>query len=136
MRVLLQAQGVPTYRYIVDRDAFKSPRTNPDNLCFCNRTDLNQCPLDGLFDTSLCSHGTCSSRASKPKDNTRQKLSNGTTHCRVVRPTGAPTLISYPHFYLTDPAAMEPFEGMQPNPDDHDMYADVHPVSLAPYLFP
>lgn len=90
------AQGVRAHRYIIDRAAFMSPRTNPDNLCFCNRTDLNECALDGLFDTSLCSHG-------------------------------APTLISYPHFYLTDPAARAPFEGMNPNAKEHDMFADIHP---------
>lgn len=48
--------------------------------------------------------------------------------------TGAPTLISYPHFFLTDPKALEPFEGLHPDPEKHDMFADIHPVRLSPSL--
>ncbi|XP_026282563.1 platelet glycoprotein 4-like [Frankliniella occidentalis] len=91
----VMAQGIRAARYIVDRNAFNSPRTFKDNLCFCNKTDLNECAADGLFDTSPC--------------------------------TGAPTFISYPHFYLTDPAVAAPFEGMTPNAEEHDMSADIHP---------
>ncbi|XP_034234475.1 lysosome membrane protein 2-like [Thrips palmi] len=90
------AQGVRAHRYILDQNTFMSPRVNPDNLCFCNQTDLQECPLDGIFDTSPCAHG-------------------------------APMYISYPHFYLTDPAALEPFEGMHPDAKEHDMFADIHP---------
>ncbi|KAK3907483.1 Lysosome membrane protein 2 [Frankliniella fusca] len=91
----VMAQGIRANRYIVERNAFNSPRTFIDNLCFCNMTDLDECMPDGLFDTSPC--------------------------------TGAPTLISYPHFYLTDPSVAEPFEGMKPDKEEHDMLADVHP---------
>lgn len=90
------AQGVPAYRYIIDRNTFMSPRTYPGNLCYCNQTDLEECAPDGLFDTSPCTHG-------------------------------APTLISYPHFYLSEPAALEPFEGLSPDAEKHDMSADIHP---------
>ncbi|XP_047513163.1 scavenger receptor class B member 1-like [Pieris napi] len=41
---------------------------------------------------------------------------------------GAPLLASFPHFYLGDPKLREPFEGLEPNPELHDSYLDIHPT--------
>ncbi|XP_022122012.2 lysosome membrane protein 2 [Pieris rapae] len=41
---------------------------------------------------------------------------------------GAPLVASFPHFYLGDPKLREPFEGLEPNPELHDSYLDIHPT--------
>ncbi|XP_075988804.1 lysosome membrane protein 2-like [Anticarsia gemmatalis] len=39
---------------------------------------------------------------------------------------GAPALVSFPHFYLGDPALREAVTGMTPDPQKHDSYIDLH----------
>ncbi|CAK1546431.1 unnamed protein product [Leptosia nina] len=41
---------------------------------------------------------------------------------------GAPLLASFPHFYLGDPKLREPFVGLEPKPELHDSYLDIHPT--------
>ena len=44
--------------------------------------------------------------------------------------TGAPFMISFPHFYLGDPSLLEEVEGLNPDPEKHDFYLDVHEVKF------
>lgn len=48
------------------------------------------------------------------------------TKCRH----GAPVFISYPHFYLGDPALVKQVNGMQPDQEKHEFSLTVEPVSL------
>ncbi|XP_045508738.1 scavenger receptor class B member 1-like [Colias croceus] len=41
---------------------------------------------------------------------------------------GAPALASFPHFHLGDPSLRKPFTGLNPNPELHESYLDVHPT--------
>lgn len=41
----------------------------------------------------------------------------------------APIFISFPHFYLAGKELQESLDGLKPDPEKHDMYLDVHPVS-------
>jgi hypothetical protein len=45
--------------------------------------------------------------------------------------TGAPIMVSFPHFYLGDPRLLEEVEGLSPDPEKHDLYLDVHEVFCA-----
>ncbi|KAG7295515.1 hypothetical protein JYU34_021724 [Plutella xylostella] len=40
---------------------------------------------------------------------------------------GVPALVSFPHFYLGDPALRDEFTGLQPDPAKHDSFLDIHP---------
>ena len=40
-------------------------------------------------------------------------------------------MISFPHFYLGDPCLLEEVEGLNPDPEKHDFYLDVHEVLCA-----
>lgn len=42
----------------------------------------------------------------------------------------SPVLLSFPHFYMGDPRLREAVNGMDaPDPDRHEFYIDVQPVS-------
>lgn len=45
---------------------------------------------------------------------------------------GAPLLISYPHFMEGDEKLFDHFEGLSPNPEIHETYADIHPTLAIP----
>lgn len=45
--------------------------------------------------------------------------------------TGAPVMVSFPHFYLGDPRLLETVEGLKPDPEKHDLYLDIHEVRCA-----
>lgn len=39
---------------------------------------------------------------------------------------GVPFVVSFPHFYLGDPRLLEEVEGLNPDPEKHNSYLDVH----------
>ncbi|XP_046979309.1 lysosome membrane protein 2-like [Schistocerca americana] len=41
---------------------------------------------------------------------------------------GAPIMVSLPHFHLGDKELLEAIEGMNPDPEKHDIYLDIHPT--------
>lgn len=42
----------------------------------------------------------------------------------------SPVMLSFPHFYLADPKLLEAVEGISPpDPEKHQLYIDVQPVS-------
>lgn len=42
---------------------------------------------------------------------------------------GAPLFLSHPHFYNADPVLAEAVLGLHPNPEEHSLFLDIHPVS-------
>jgi CD36 family. len=40
-------------------------------------------------------------------------------------------MLSFPHFYLGDPRLLEAVEGLNPDPEKHDSFLDVHEVRCA-----
>ncbi|KAB0400324.1 hypothetical protein E2I00_006104, partial [Balaenoptera physalus] len=47
-------------------------------------------------------------------------------------PTDAPLFLSHPHFYNADPVLAEAVSGLHPNPEEHSLFLDVHPVTGIP----
>lgn len=45
---------------------------------------------------------------------------------------GVQLLMSYPHFYEGDEILLEPFEGLRPNKEEHQTFADIHPRMAFP----
>lgn len=45
---------------------------------------------------------------------------------------GVSLLMSYPHFYEGDEILREPFEGLNPNRDQHETFVDIHPRMAFP----
>jgi len=50
-------------------------------------------------------------------------------HC-----TGAPIVVSFPHFYQADEKYIKAIEGMNPNEEEHETYLDINPVCSADAL--
>ncbi|XP_016040424.1 scavenger receptor class B member 1 isoform X2 [Erinaceus europaeus] len=44
----------------------------------------------------------------------------------------APLFLSHPHFYNADPVLAEAVTGLDPNPEEHSLFLDVHPVTGIP----
>lgn len=44
--------------------------------------------------------------------------------------TGAPIVVSFPHFYQADQQYIDAIDGMNPNKEEHETYLDLNPVSL------
>lgn len=42
---------------------------------------------------------------------------------------GAPAFVSYPHFHLADPYYRNTVDGMNPDPEKHQFYITIEPVS-------
>ncbi|KAL3270555.1 hypothetical protein HHI36_021093 [Cryptolaemus montrouzieri] len=47
---------IPSYRYVLPDNIFDSPDKHPENQCFCEM-DGGTCPMQGLFNTTLCAMG-------------------------------------------------------------------------------
>lgn len=45
---------------------------------------------------------------------------------------GAPLFLSHPHFYNADPVLSEAVLGLNPNPKEHSLFLDIHPVTGIP----
>ncbi|XP_008837471.1 scavenger receptor class B member 1 isoform X2 [Nannospalax galili] len=45
---------------------------------------------------------------------------------------GAPLFLSHPHFYNADPVLSEAVAGLHPNPREHSLFLDIHPVTGIP----
>ncbi|XP_029778765.1 scavenger receptor class B member 1 isoform X1 [Suricata suricatta] len=44
----------------------------------------------------------------------------------------APLFLSHPHFYNADPTLAEAVLGLHPNPEEHSLFLDIHPVTGIP----
>lgn len=101
-RESLVLNGIPAWRYKSPVGEFNSSRTNPAMSCYCDHEN-EKCYPDGIFDAEKCNDGI-------------------------------PLLISYPHFMETDPDAsfLKHFEGLHPDREEHETYADIHPRMAFP----
>lgn len=45
---------------------------------------------------------------------------------------GAPLFLSQPHFYNADPVLVDAVRGLHPNPEEHSLFLDIHPVTGIP----
>ena len=43
---------------------------------------------------------------------------------------GSPAMMSWPHFFEADPKLLEAVEGLNPDPEKHQFYIDLQPVSF------
>ncbi|XP_070611194.1 platelet glycoprotein 4-like [Erythrolamprus reginae] len=91
-------KGIPLYRYVIPSSAFASPVINPDNICFCTRSEKvsQNCTLGGVLDISACK-------------------------------AGKPVYISLPHFLHASQEFFQYVEGLKPDAEEHKTFLDVEP---------
>lgn len=55
---IVNANGIPGYRFVPTANVFGTPQENPDNACFCNNPN-GQCDVpSGIFNVSSCQFGS------------------------------------------------------------------------------
>merc|ERR1711892_1178525 len=103
-----QHLGLTSYRFMPPPNAMGShtdtdpAKNNPDNSCFCLKEEGFSCFKSGVFNMEPCKR--------------TQEL-----------PLGAPSALSYPHFYEPDQPFLDAVDGLKPNKEEHQFYVDVVP---------
>jgi len=98
----VQQNGIKGYRFVMSKDTFSSPLEESNNQCFC---------VDG----SCKGFGDVSG------------LTNMTACMH-----GAPLATSLPHFLHADESIRAKIIGMNPDPNLHESYVDIEPVTGVP----
>jgi len=106
--------GIETYRFTPPSAVFNF--SNPDNYCYCPNARECATPMDDGSD--------------------RWDLSN-CTMCRdgmisLEGCQGAPVIMSTPHFLDGDPELVAAIDGIDPNPELHQTYLHLEPLSGMP----
>lgn len=112
--------GVNLLRYAMPRNVFDDFKHNPANQCYC-QVDTGACPPRGVIDVAQCAMG-------EDTDVTCSTTSSTTPPINICSSSGAPALVSFPHFQLGDPALLDKFTGLHPNAEDYQSYIDIHPT--------
>lgn len=93
-----------------------------------------------ITQASVCRPGTVSALAfstsasvkkvSESLNTVCHRTDIGTSRSRVCLLSGAPIIMSSPHFYQADDKFVQDVFGMNPNKEEHETLIDVNPVSL------
>lgn len=85
-------------------------------------------PAPNVFGSSLVNpDNTCYCDASDPINKCPPSGVFDSTKC-----VGVSILMSFPHFYEGDEILIQPFEGLNPNAEEHATFADIHPRMAFP----
>jgi len=92
--------NLPGYRFSPRPDVFMTPRTAPENMCYCDGKEKELCDMigDGMFAISSCQFD-------------------------------APIILSWPHFLYANQSYINSVKGLQPDADRHSFYFEVQPVT-------
>lgn len=116
---------IKTYRFSAAKDLFDDPETYAPNRCYCVK---KPCFGQGLLDISACKKGILY------VINIAFKNSSAKAHWLVFH-SGAPVVMSAPHFYQGDPKYRDAVVGLNPVKEKHETYLDVEPVSISFFFF-
>ncbi|RWS27824.1 lysosome membrane protein 2-like protein [Leptotrombidium deliense] len=92
--------GIPTYRYIISNDFTEAPRYSNITDCFCY---FESDPIDLCKYTALFDMRRCLS--------------------------GAPLVLSLPHFYMSNESLIKSVNGMSPSTDKHETFLNLDPLT-------
>nr|XP_044631972.1 scavenger receptor class B member 1 isoform X1 [Equus asinus] len=121
-------EGIPTYRFVAPSTLFANGSVYPPNEGFC------PCRESGIQNVSTCRFSVnFSFRGAQVSPCSRALASVPQTVCWETRiEAGAPLFLSHPHFYNADPVLAEAVAGLHPNPEEHALFLDIHPVTGIP----
>lgn len=97
--------GLPAYRFVPAENALGAhddpddAKRNPDNECYCLKSEGFKCFKSGVYNMEPCK-----------------------------RATHAPLALSYPHFYQADAAYRDAVIGLTPDKEAHQFFIDVNPT--------
>ena len=110
-------EGITGKRFTVPEIVFDT--FHPENVCFCREYNINPdlCFRKGILDMRSCLLG----RLVYSHWGESEML-------KFLFFSGAPILLSTPHFYMADPQYAEAFIGIEANKDWHETHFDLEPV--------
>ena len=99
-RDVIHAGVLPGYRFSPRSDVFATPRSYPENSCFCDGAEKELCDMigDGMFAISSCQFD-------------------------------APIVLSWPHFLHANQSYLNSLTGLTPDAEKHSFYFDVQPTT-------
>lgn len=118
----VSVRGVPGFRFVPPSEVFANVTINPDNIGFCVTNDT--CMGSGLLNVSVCKEGMC----------VRTRVCESKLVSLVILPShflvmsGAPIIMSSPHFYQADDKYVQDVYGMNPSKEEHETAIDINPV--------
>lgn len=93
-------KGIPTYRFKIDPKTLAAPNIRSENACYCLKKTLRNKWCDFSGLVDL-------------------------SRCRQ----GAPLWGSAPHFFQGDPRLLDQVEGLKPEAERHEYFADIEPLT-------
>ena len=99
-RNVIRGGTLPGFRFAPRADVFMTPRSFPENSCFCDGAEKELCEMigDGMFAVSSCQFD-------------------------------APIILSWPHFLNANQSYLASVKGLHPDPEKHSFYFDVQPTT-------
>jgi hypothetical protein len=94
--------GINGYKWVGDESVFDNGQRHPEMACYCI-SDEEQCP----------------------------DLKSGVFNASACK-FGAPAFVSYPHFYLADPAYLSMVSGLKPDKEEHEFFIAMEPMTGIP----
>ncbi len=97
---VIHAGVLPGFRFSPRSDVFMTPRSYPENSCFCDGAEKELCDMigDGMFAISSCQFD-------------------------------APIILSWPHFLHANQSYLNSLTGLTPDAEKHSFYFDVQPTT-------
>ena len=125
-------KGLPGYRFSPPSKVFANLTVNPANAGFC--VPAGNCLGSGVLNVSACKQGgKCNLRLVKCSLGFSPGLFVFLNLLCLIQPfvcSGAPIVMSSPHFYQADEKFVEDIFGMNPNKELHQTTIDIQPVGI------
>lgn len=100
-------RGIRGYRFSPGPEVMASAAENGDNYCFCPQAARGLTKENGCLRRGALDLSGCQ---------------------------GIPVVITYPHFYMSDPFYLDGVEGLNPRAELHRMQLDIEPMTGTPLL--
>ncbi|XP_034255524.1 sensory neuron membrane protein 2-like [Thrips palmi] len=98
-------RGIPGYRFAPGSEVMASAADNGNNYCFCPQVARGLTKENGCLKKGALDLSGCQ---------------------------GIPIIVTYPHFYESDPSYLDGVEGLNPQAELHRMQLDIEPMTGTP----
>jgi len=129
-----EVMGVGGYKYMLDEGFVANSTFNETNACYNPELDLMvDIPVDCMSKEN-CTSDTAPARRHPFQNEVNMYLPNGLLNVSACK-YDSPAYVSFPHFYLADPALLDQFHpdsDLNPNEEQHSAYLSLMPKQGIP----
>lgn len=120
-------KGIPGYRFSPPSEVFANLTVNPANAGFC--VPAGNCLGSGVLNVSPCKQGGECIRHLICWG-AEWRAASGKVFTDSLVCSGAPIIMSSPHFYQADEKFVRDVFGMEPKKEHHQTAIDINPVGI------